>query len=108
MSAAACSSPSVDLLDLRSSWSQITRAGTHLSTAAHDRVQPWARSIRASYPQLHGVLHVPSTGGRAVAVALNESAAPTLQRASVLLSRRMIDLPPVAAAARRLGVGVTY
>jgi hypothetical protein len=46
-------------------WSQITRAGAHLSAAAHHLVHPWARKIRASYPQLHGVLYMPSTGGRA-------------------------------------------
>lgn len=98
----------LDLLDVRSRWSQITRAGTHLSTAAHHLVHPWARKIRSTHPQLHGVLHMPSTGGRAVAVALNESAVDVLQRAEVQLSRRMIDLQVVAATAQRLAIGISY
>jgi hypothetical protein len=98
----------LEVLDVRRRWSQITRAGTHLSTAAHHLVHPWARKIRTTYEQLHGVLYVPSTGGRAVAVALNETAAPALQTAEVLLSRPMIDLPAVTDAAQRLQIGITF
>lgn len=97
----------LNLLDVRSRWSQITRTGTHLSTAAHHLVHPWARKIRSTYPQLHGVLYVPATGGRAVAVALNESAVDALQHAEVRLSRRMIDLPIVSATAQRLAIGLS-
>lgn len=98
----------LDLLDIQSRRSQITHAGTHLSTAAHHLVQPWARKIRSTYPHLHGLLYVPSTGGRAAAVALNESAVGALQRAEVYLSRPMIDLPVVAATAQRLAIGISY
>jgi hypothetical protein len=49
-----------------------------------------------------------SFGGRAVAVALNETAAPALQTAEVLLSRPMIDLPAVTDAAQRLQIGITF
>lgn len=63
----------VHLLDLRSRWSQRTRTGTHRSTAPHQRTQPWARAIRTHYPHLHGILSIPATGGRALAVALNET-----------------------------------
>lgn len=100
----------VQLLDVRSSWGQATRAGTHLSTAAHHLTQPWARAIRAAYPHLHGVLYVPATGGRAVAAALNETAAEPLAGGPVLLSRRLADpamLAVVEAAADRLRFDVT-
>lgn len=100
----------LQLLDVRSTWGQATRAGTHLSTAAHHRTQPWARAIRAVYPHLHGILYVPATGGRAVAAALNETAAGALAGGRVLLSRRLADpamLAVVEAAAERLRFDVT-
>jgi hypothetical protein len=100
----------LQLLDVRSSWGQATRAGTHLSTAAHHRTQPWARAIRDAYPHLHGILYVPATGGRAVAAALNETAAGALGGGRVLLSRRLTDpamLAVVEATAERLRFDVT-
>lgn len=100
----------LELLDLRSSWGQATRAGTHLSTAPHLKTQPWARAIRADYPHLHGLLYVPATGGRSVAVALNETAVPALRTGRVLLSRRLNDpalLPVITVAAARLRFAVT-
>lgn len=98
----------LDVLDVRSRWSQITRAGTHLFTAPHHLVHPWARKIRTTYANLHGVQYVPATGGRAVAVVLNESAVPALRQAEVQLSRPMSHLPAVTAAAQRLQIGITY
>ena len=53
--------PPVRILDLRSSWGQATRTGTHPSTAAHHRTQPWARASRDAYPHLHGILYVQAT-----------------------------------------------
>jgi hypothetical protein len=100
----------LQLLDVRSSWGQATRAGTHLSTAEHRLVQPWAWAIRDAYSDLHGIAYVPSTGGRAVAMALNESAAPVLQSSGVLLSRNFADpalLGVIEAAATRLRFAVT-
>ena len=100
----------LQLLDVRTSWGQATRAGTHLSTAAHHRTQPWARAIRDAYPHLHGILYVPATGGRAVAAALNETAAGALAGGQVLLSRRLTDpamLAVVEATAERLRFDVT-
>lgn len=100
----------LQLLDVRTSWGQATRAGTHLSTATHHRTQPWARAIREAYPHLHGILYVPATGGRAVAAALNETAAGALVGGRVLLSRRLADpamLAIVEAAAERLRFDVT-
>lgn len=101
----------LQVLDLRSSWGQATRVGTHLSTAPHRRTQPWARAIRTAYPQLHGVLYVPATGGRAVALALNEKAVPALTDAPIQLSRRFGDdafLPIAKGAASRLDVSVSF
>jgi hypothetical protein len=98
------------LLDVRTSWGQATRVGAHLSTAAHHRTQPWARAIRDAYPHLHGILYVPATGGRAVAVALNETAAGALAGGRVLLSRRLADpamLAVIEATAERLRFDVT-
>lgn len=95
------------LLDLRGSWSQLTRVGTHLSTATHRSVQPWARAIRTTYPDLHGVLYVPATGGRAVAAALNESSSPMLATASLVASRPLGDLADLGIlgdAAERVGI----
>lgn len=98
------------LLDVRGSWGLATRVGTHLSTSAHREAQPWARAIRRDYPRLHGVLYAPATGGGAVAVALNESAAPTLVDAPVMLSRRFSD-PALSgvinSAAERLQITIT-
>jgi hypothetical protein len=54
------------------------------------------------------VLYIPATGGRAVAVVLNESAVPALRQAEVQLSRPMSHLPAVTAAAQRLQIGITY
>lgn len=98
------------VLDLRT-WGQAVGAGTHLSTAPHQRVQPWARAIRDTYHDLHGVLYVPATGGRGVAVALNESAAPSLAAGTVLLSRLLSDPAMrslVEAAAQRLQLTLTW
>lgn len=80
----------------------------HLSTAPHHLTQPWARAIRAAYPALHGILYIPSTGGRAVAAALNESAAGHLA-GTVELSRRVADdemLTIIDRIAARLGFTV--
>jgi hypothetical protein len=99
----------LQLLDLRGSWTQRTRAGTHLSTAEHTAVHPWARAIRAQYPQLHGLLYVPSTGGRAVAVVLNESAAPALKAGEVILSRPFSDpslLGLIGKVGERIGFAI--
>lgn len=98
------------LLDLRT-WGQTVGAGAHRSTEPHHRVQPWARAIRRAYPDLHGVLYVPATGGHGVAVALNESAAPSLTAGTVLLSRTLSDRSMrniVEAAAHRLQVTITW
>jgi hypothetical protein len=92
------------LLDLRGSWAQRTRTGTHLSTAPHARTQPWARAIRTEYPQLHGLLYTPATGGRAVAAALNETSSPNL-RGPIELSRPLHHpqlLPLVGEVGQRL------
>lgn len=100
----------LQLLDVRSSWGQVTRAGTQLSTAPHHRTQPWARAIRQAYPHLHGILYVPATGGRAVAAALYETATGALVAGQVLLSRRLNDpamLAVVEATAERLRFDVT-
>ena len=54
--------------------------------------------------------YVPATGGRAVAAALNETAAAALTGGRVLLSRRLADpamLAVVEAAAERLRFDVT-
>lgn len=96
------------LLDLPGPWAQLTRAGTHLSTAAHERTQPWARAIRQQYPELHGLLYVPSTGGRALAAALNESSTPHLG-GRIELSRPVRHpqlLPIVGEVGQRLGFSV--
>ena len=97
------------LLDART-WGQSVRAGTHLSTAPHHRVQPWARAIRSTYPQLHGVLYVPATGGRAVSVVLNELANAALTDAGLLMSRSFDDpalLGIIMDVAKRLNVSIT-
>lgn len=100
----------LDLLDVRT-WGQTLGAGTHLSTAPHHQVQPWARAIRQAYPDLHGVLYVPATGGHGVAMSLNETAAPSLGSGTVLLSRALSD-PAMrtyaAAAAHRLQLALTW
>jgi hypothetical protein len=96
------------LLDLRGPWAQRTRAGVHLSTAPHERTQPWARAIRRQYPQLHGLLYTPATGGRAVAAALNETSGPSLG-GRIELSRRLHHpqlLPLVGEVGRRLGFSI--
>jgi hypothetical protein len=96
------------LLDLRGPWAQRTRAGVHLSTARHERTQPWARAIRRQYPQLHGLLYTPATGGRAVAAALNETSGPYLG-GRIELSRRLHHpqlLPLVGEVGRRLGFSI--
>ena len=94
------------LLDLRSRWSQRTRTGTHLSTAPHERTQPWARAIRTHYPHLNGILSIPATGGRALAVALNETS--TAQLAGPIeLSRPLRHpqlLPIIGHTAQKLGI----
>jgi len=98
------------LLDIRT-WGQTVGAGTHLSTAPHHEVQPWARAIRDAYRELNGVLYVPATGGRGVAVALNGSAARSLANATVLLSRALSDPAMhdhVEAAAHRLQLTLTW
>lgn len=104
--------PSADLtlLDVRGGWAQTSRAGVHLSAAPHHEVQPWARAIRRDYPHLHGILYAPSTGGRAAALALNESAAPAITGCPLLLSLPLAGselLGVVAAAAERLGILLT-
>lgn len=91
------------LLDLRT-WGQALRAGTHLSTSPHHEVQSWARAIREGYPDVDGVLHVPATGGDALAIALHEAGCGAVD-ASPLLSRELLDpalLPYVEDAALRL------
>jgi len=91
------------LLDLRT-WAQRLRAGTHLSTAAHQAVQQWAHAIRRAYRALDGVLYVPSTGGESVAIALHEQGCDALA-ATPLLARDLRDpamLPHVQDAALRL------
>lgn len=96
------------LLDLRGPWAQLTRSGTHLSTAPHDRTQPWARAIRRQYPELHGLLYTPATGGRALAAALNESSLPRLG-GPIDLSRPLHHpqlLPIVGEVGQRLGFSV--
>jgi len=96
------------LLHLRGPWAQRTRTGTHLSTAPHARTQPWARAIRQQYPQLHGLLYTPATGGRAVAVALNETSTPHLGGV-IELSRPLHHpqlLPLVGEVGRRLGFSI--
>lgn len=98
------------LLDLRT-WGQTVGAGTPLSTAPHHRVQPWARSIRGAYPDLHGVLYVPATGGHGVAIALNETAVTSVGGGTVLRSRRLSDPAMkdyVEAAAHRLQLALTW
>lgn len=98
------------LLDIRT-WGQTVGAGTHLSTAPHHKVQPWARAIREAYDDLHGVLYVPATGGHGVGIALNESAVPSLESGTVLVSRRLSDpamLVLVEAAAQRLQLALTW
>ncbi len=94
------------LLDLRSRWSQRTRTGTHLSTAPHERTQPWARAIRTHYPHLNGILSIPTTGGRALAVALNETSLPHLA-GPIELSRPVRHpqlLPIIGHTAQQLGI----
>ncbi|MFU8841790.1 MAG: RES family NAD+ phosphorylase [Nitriliruptoraceae bacterium] len=96
------------LLDLRGPWAQRTRVGVHLSTAPHERTQPWARAIRRQDPQLHGLLYTPATGGRAVAAALNETSGPYLG-GRIELSRRLHHpqlLPLVGEVGRRLGFSI--
>ncbi len=96
------------LLDLRGPWAQLTRAGTHLSSAPHDRTQPWARAIRRQYPELHGLLYTPATGGRALAAALNESSVARLG-GPIELSRPLHHpqlLPIVGEVGQRLGFSV--
>lgn len=96
------------LLDLRGRWEQRTRTGTHLSTAPHERTQPWARAIHQQYPQLHGLLYTPATGGRAVAAAINETSRPHLG-GRIELSRplhRPQLLPLVGEVGRRLGFSI--
>jgi hypothetical protein len=98
------------LLDIRT-WGQTVGAGTHLSTAPHHEVQPWARAIRDAYHDLHGVLYIPATGGHGVALALNESAAPAIESGTVLLSRPLSDpgmRDIVEAAAHRLQLTLTW
>lgn len=98
----------LQLLDLRSRWSQRTRTGTHLSTAPHARTQPWARAIRAHYPQLHGILTIPATGGRALAAALNETSTPQLA-GPIELSRPLRHpqlLPIIGHTAQQLGITI--
>lgn len=100
----------LELLDIRT-WGQTVGAGTHLSTAPHHLVQPWARAIRHAYPDLHGVLYVPATGGHGIAISLNETAAPLLGNATVLLSRVLSDpamREHVQAAAHRLQLALTW
>lgn len=101
-------SAELHLLDLRSRWSQRTRTGTHPSTAPHARTQPWARAIRARYPQLHGILTIPATGGRALAAALNETSTPHLA-GPIELSRPLRHpqlLPIIGHTAQHLGITV--
>jgi hypothetical protein len=96
------------LLDLRGPWGQRTRTGTHLSTAPHACTQPWARAIRQQYPQLHGLLSAPATGGRAVAAALNETSSPHLG-GRIELSRPLHHpqlLPLVGEVGQRLGFSI--
>jgi hypothetical protein len=96
------------LLDLRGPWAQRTRTGAHLSTSPHERTQPWARAIRQQYPQLHGVLYTPATGGRAVAAALNETSTPHLG-GRIELSRPLHHpqlLPIVGEVGQRLGFSI--
>ena len=96
------------LLDLRGPWAQRTRTGAHLSTAPHERTQPWARAIRQQYPQLHGLLCTPATGGRAVAAALNETSSPHLG-GRIELSRVLHHpqlLPLVGEVGQRLGFSI--
>ncbi len=96
------------LLDLRGPWAQRTRTGAHLSTAPHERTQPWARAIRQQYPQLHGLLYTPATGGRAVAAALNETSSPHLG-GRIELSRLLHHpqlLPLVGEVGQRLGFSI--
>lgn len=102
---------SLQLLDVRGTWAQQTRAGTHLSTAPHEKVQPWARRIRAAYPDLAGILYTPSTGGYAVAAALNENARSALASATMQISREFRDphlLPVIEAAAAHLDIAITH
>ncbi len=96
------------LLDLRGPWAQRTRTGAHLSTAPHERTQPWARAVRGQYPQLHGLLYAPATGGRAVAVALNETSSPRLA-GPIELSRPLHHpqlLPLVGEVGQRLSFSI--
>lgn len=96
------------LLDLGGPWAQLTRVGTHLSTAPHDRTQPWARVIRQQYRELHGLLYTPATGGRALAAALNESSVPQLG-GRIELARPLGHpqlLPIVGEVGQRLGFSV--
>jgi hypothetical protein len=96
------------LLDLRGPWAQRTRTGAHLSTAPHERTQPWARAIRHQYSQLHGLLYAPATGGRAVAAALNETSAPQLG-GRIELSRPLRHpqlIPIVGEVGQRLGFSI--
>jgi hypothetical protein len=101
----------LELLDVGGRWSQRTRAGTHLATARHDDVQPWARAVPRHYVTLPGVLYRPSTGGHDHAVALNERAATLLAAARLMfqepLASRALERP-LAAAAQRLGFVVRY
>jgi len=102
------SSGDLRLLDLRGPWAQRTRTGTHLSTAPHERTQPWARAIRRQYRQLHGLLYTPATGGRAVAVALNETSSPHLG-GQIELSRPLHHpqlLPLVGEVGQRLDFSI--
>jgi hypothetical protein len=57
------------------------------------------------------VLYTPSTGGRAVAAALNESALPALSGAPTLMIRSFTDpalLPIVEASAARVEATLTF
>lgn len=96
----------LELLDVRSSWTQRTGAGLHLATAPHHRTQAWARAIREGYPSLQGLRYPPSTGGRGAAVVLWQPAARVLEGAGLRLSRATSDSAlrgVLTAAAERVG-----
>lgn len=101
----------LELLDIRSSWTQRTGAGLHLATAPHHRAQAWARAIREAYPLLPGLLYPPSTGGRGTAVVLWQPAARALEGAVLRLSRATNDSAlrgVLASATERVGCDLVH